>query len=118
MKQQRIPNLMVIFTQGRIRIPKAALRMIGNPAYVRLLINTDERYVAVTPGAEGDSQSNRVPDYIYSNTRSSYLINSLELSRELLVYGGFEPSTRKCALKARACLDQQFVIFSFPENDD
>ena len=112
MSKETIPDLVVDFHRNRIRIPKAALRMMNCPKFVRLLINTDEKYAAVTIGMEGDSLSHRVPDYIFSS-KSSFEICSQSFVRQLLAFGNFSPTIHSCALKACACLDEQFIVFSF-----
>lgn len=116
MKNGKIANLVFDFSRGRIRVPKKALRLIGCPHYVRLLINTDERYVAIEPGTEGESKSYRVPDYIY-NTGNSFEIKSLALIREFQLYYKFGSEIHACSLTPRACLDNQFVVFSFPDEE-
>lgn len=116
MNKSAIPNLVVGFTRGRIRVPKRALRMMGCPNYIRLLINTEERYVAIAPGEEGDSKSYRVPDYIYTSG-SSFEVSSLALIQQIKLYCEYGADIHVCSLKPRACLDNHFVIFSFPEED-
>ena len=115
MSKTAIPNMVVGFSRARIRVPKAALRMIGCPRYIRMLINTDERYVAISPGKEADSLSYRVPDYAYS-TGASFEICSLNLIEQIRQYCDYGPAQTACQLTARACLDERFVIFSFPRS--
>lgn len=116
MKNGKIANLVFDFSRGRIRVPKKALRMMGCPRYVRLLINTNEHYVAIEPGDEGESKSYRVPDYIYE-TSNSFDIKSLSLIQEIKLFYSYGPEVRTCSLTPRACLDNQFVIFSFPDEE-
>jgi len=115
MSKKRIPNMVVSFKRGRIRVPKHALRMMGTPHFIRLLINTEERYVAVSPGEEGDSKSYRVPDYVYTS-RCSFEVNSIALIYQIKLYCGYSDEVETCVLLPRACLDNNFVIFSFPDN--
>ena len=116
MKQSYTPELVIGFKRRRIRIPKPALRLIGSPHYVRLLIDPEERYIAVIPGKEGESMSHRVPDKIY-HSHCSYEICSMTLMEQLLSYCCFPAGTASCSLKAKACIDGTMVVFSFPEID-
>ena len=70
--------------------------------------------MAISPGEEGDSKSYRVPEYIYT-TGSSFEVSSLSLIQQIKLYCDYGEETSVCALKPRACLDNHFVIFSFPE---
>lgn len=116
MKKSSIPDMVVDFRRKRMRIPKAALRMMKCPRYVRLLIHPEDRYVAVTIGSEGDSLSHRVPDYIYCS-KESFEIVSHPFLTQLQEYGLFPVNMTSCALKAHACLDEQFIIFGFPDRN-
>ena len=116
MNKSSIPDMVVDFRRKRMRVPKAALRMIKCPHYVRLLVHPEDRYVAITVGLEGDPLSHRVPDYIYCS-KESFEITSHFFLTHLQEYGLFPTNITSCSLKARACLDEQFVVFSFPDKE-
>ena len=65
--------------KNRIRIHRNTLRQIGNPEYIQLLVNPDQKMIGIKASCAEDKLAHKVKDYFVING------NSYELySRELL----------------------------------
>jgi len=77
------PCIVIDFSRNRIRIFKNAFRAVGNPEYFLLLINPEERTIAILPSDSSDKRSHRTTkDAI--DRHQSYELYSRPLLQSLL----------------------------------
>jgi hypothetical protein len=72
------------FKGNRIRIHRSTLRAIGNPEYIHLLINPEERTLAIQRSDRSDLKAYRLPPKRFEDHRS-FEITSKALMRNLLL---------------------------------
>ena len=78
-KHSSHPLICIDFKKNRIRIHRNTLRQIGNPEYIQLLVNPDQKMIGIKASCAEDKLAHKVKDYFVING------NSYELySRELL----------------------------------
>jgi hypothetical protein len=77
-----------------IHVFNAALRKIGQPPFVRFMINPDTMQMAMIPANKKDFQSFRVPKGLYSNRagNDAMKVHSQKLCRALASKLGWEVS--------------------------
>lgn len=54
------PVISINFKRNLIRIHKATLNLLGQPEYIQLLVNPDERTIAITKGLCSDKLAHRI----------------------------------------------------------
>ena len=54
------PILSIDLKKNRIRIHKRTLHLLGNPEYIQLLVNPDDRTIAIMKGISSDVLAHRV----------------------------------------------------------
>jgi len=64
------PAISVDFKESRIRIHKTALRLIGDPKYIILLVNPEEHMLAVKPSDSSDKYAHRIRDVVFEDKHS------------------------------------------------
>lgn len=102
------------FTKHRIRISRYTLKCLGNPDYVRLLINPETRSLAIEVCDHTESRGHRIPDYVM-NSKQSYGIYSATLMEQLLYHTHWDDH---CTYKmfATAQVGKQLMVFKFDES--
>lgn len=105
--------IVVDFRKSRIRIFKRTLLELQNPKYVRLLVNPNEKTVAVQVTDFTDTRAHRVPNIGIESVRC-YEIYSRSLLSELSDCGDWDQS-HSYKIHASACLDQQCVVFKMDQ---
>ena len=108
-----IPWILVDIAHCRIRIPKHTLRSLGNPGYIRLLINPDSRTLAVEVCDPNEPRKHRVPNYVM-NSKQCFEIYSASLCDQLRIHTSWrEHSAYKLFATAQA--GEQLILFRFDE---
>ena len=80
-KHSSHPLICIDFKKNRIRIHRNTLRQIGNPEYIQLLVNPDQKMIGIKASCAEDKLAHKVKDYFVING------NSYELySRESVSY--------------------------------
>lgn len=108
------PCILVDYRKNRIRIHKNTLRLLGQPKYVRLLVNPLEPSVAVQLSDASDPRAHRVPSEVYAG-RSSYEIYNQTFIQQLSRCSHWDFNTTY-RMYASACLDGQFLIFRISDS--
>ena len=55
------PTILLGLKRDRITITRRTLQMIGNPAYILLLVKPEERSLVISHGDSADKRAHRVP---------------------------------------------------------
>lgn len=61
-KPESRPTIFIDMKKSRIRIHRRTLQMLGNPAYIQLLVNPESRTIAVKCTTGSDHLSHRIPE--------------------------------------------------------
>lgn len=77
------PSLLVDLKKYRIRIHKNTLISIGNPNYVLLLVNPDERILAILCSNSSEPRAHHI-SWIFLGKRKSFELYSRSLVKNLL----------------------------------
>ena len=77
------PAISIDLKRDRIRIHKTALRTIGDPEYILLLVNPEERTLAILRSDRSDLRAHRLPRVRF-NDKQCFEITSKPLVRSLL----------------------------------
>ena len=77
------PAITIDFKKDRIRIYKRTLHSIGNPEFIHLLVNPEERTLAILRSDRSDLRSYRLPKARFED-KQSFEITSKSLMRGLL----------------------------------
>ena len=107
------PYIVADFTRNRIRITRQTLRSLGQPDFIRLLINPENRTLAIEVCDHNEPRGHRVPDYII-NSSNCYEITSKPLLEKLLYHTKWDPRG-KYKMFATALADKQLILFNFDE---
>ena len=99
--------------RSRIRIPKHTLRALGNPGFVRLLINPETRTLAVEVCDHTEPRKHRVPDHVMK-TKQCFEIRSLSLCDQLCMHTNWD-NKRAYKLFATAQAGEQLLLYHFDE---
>lgn len=105
--------IVVDFRKSRIRIFKQTLQELLYPKYVRLLVNPNEKTVAVQVTDSADTRAHRIPNIGIKSMRC-YEIYSRSLLNELSDCGAWN-SNNTYKIHASVCLNQQCVIFKMDQ---
>ena len=60
-KSENRPTIFIDMKKNRIRIHRRTLQMLGNPAYIQLLVNPDAKTIAVKRTTKLDHLAHRIP---------------------------------------------------------
>ncbi len=97
------PTLSIDLKRNLIRIHKATLNILGQPEYIQLLVNPDDRSIAIMKGFSSDKLAHHVKyDRIKKGQScelySTVLLNNLriisnqfEQSKAYRIYGNYHP---------------------------
>ena len=77
------PAITIDLKRDRIRIYKRTLRSIGDPEYILLLVNPEERTLAILRSDRSDIRAYRLPRVRF-NDKQSFELTSKSLVRNLL----------------------------------
>lgn len=77
------PAILVDLKKYRIRIHKNTLRSIGTPDYVLLLVNPEERTLAILRSDRSDPRAHHLNMALFENNRSSFEMYSRSLVKKL-----------------------------------
>lgn len=72
------PAMTVNFKEGCISIGKDAIRALGVPRYISILINEEKKTLAIIPCGEHDSLSFQVPEDLLTDLNKSFRIYSIQ----------------------------------------
>jgi hypothetical protein len=78
------PSIVIDLKKPLIRIHKSTLHILGNPEYILLLVNPNERTIAVLPSEREDSKAHHVSKYSLRNNKS-FELYSTNLIRNLKI---------------------------------
>ena len=107
------PWILVDMAHCRIRIPKHTLRCLGNPGFIRLLINPETRTLAVEVCDQSEPRRHRVPKYVM-NSKQSFEIYSASLCDQLRMHTSWgEHNAYKLFAAAQA--GEQLLIYNYDE---
>jgi len=107
------PWILVDFPKNRIRLPKHTLRCLGNPNYVRLLINPDAKTLAIEICDHSEPRGHRIPERIM-NSKVCYEIYSSTLCEQLTAHGNWDPNSAY-KMFASAQAGEQLLLFKFAD---
>lgn len=81
------PAILIDLKKKRIRIHKQTLYLLGNPDYISLLVNPDERVIAVCRGSRSDHLSHHINWKAIVNKKSYelYSTNLLHSLRDISI---------------------------------
>jgi len=77
------PAILVDLKKYRIRIHKNTLRSIGTPNYVLLLVNPEERTLAILCSDRSDPRAHHINMALFENNKSSFELYSRSLVKKL-----------------------------------
>ena len=87
------PLICIDFKKNRIRIHRNTLRQIGNPEYIQLLVNPDQKIIGIKASCAEDKLSHKINEY-FILTGNSYELYSRELlhllSKVNLSWGNYD----------------------------
>ena len=72
------PLICIDFKKNRIRIHRNTLRQIGNPEYIQLLVNPDQKIIGIKASCAEDKLAHKINEY-FILTGNSYELYSREL---------------------------------------
>ena len=106
--------LVVDFQRNRIRLYKNVLQSLGNPSFVRLLINPAEKIVAVQVSDHNDPRAHRISNSVSCKNQRNE-IYSTQLMQKLLLCGPWDAS---CAyrLTANGCVKGELLTFRIDDS--
>lgn len=107
------PWILVDLVRSRIRIPKHTLRALGNPGFVRLLINPENRTLAVEVCDHTEPRKHRIPDHVMKS-KQCFEIRSLSLCDQLCMHTHWD-NKRAYKLFAKAQAGDQLLLYRFDE---
>lgn len=114
MNQNRImPWILADMPRRRIRIPKHTLRSLGNPEFVRLLINPETRSLAIEVCDQTEPRKHRVPAHV-KNSKICYEIYSASLFDQLREHTGWD-GQHAYKLFAKAQAGERLLVFQYDE---
>lgn len=70
------PGLSVNLRKYIIRIHKDTLHILGDPEYILLLVNPEDKSVAILPSDRSDSKAHRISRYNLKNNKSFELYST------------------------------------------
>lgn len=80
------PGLSVNLRKPLIRIHKDTLHILGDPEYILLLVNPEDKSVAILPSDRSDLKAHRISRYNLKNNKS-FELYSTNLVRNLCALG-------------------------------
>lgn len=101
------------YRRGRVRIYKSVITLLGNPPYIRFLINRETKSVCVQGWSENERDVIEVPDELYK-VRTSFGINSKALVRSITDIMGWS-KTRSYRVKGSYIEEGDLVEFPLSE---
>lgn len=108
------PGLSVNLKKYIIRIHKDTLHIIGDPEYILLLVNPEERTLAVLPSDRSDLKSHRISRYNLLNNKS-FELYSTSLIKNLQLLGTKWSANKTYKMKGYQVPGQQVVKFKLEE---
>ena len=84
-KHSSHPLICIDFKKNRIRIHRNTLRQIGNPEYIQLLVNPDQKMIGIKASCAEDKLAHKVKDYFVINGNSYEDRKSTRLNSSHLV---------------------------------
>lgn len=116
MQDKEISNLGILIDlkKKRIRIHRSTLHALGNPVRVYLLVNPDQRILAVQTAVASDKRAHKVYTTADSN-RQTYELYSTSLVNNLLTLnpGWAEPC--KYRIQGEAIPSESAVVFKMDD---
>lgn len=94
---------------NRIRVFIGALRGIGSPKRICLLLDDDLKNIIVAPYAQKDFRSHRVPQKVYTESQGME-INSMKLCRTIAGAKGWDCKHSYC-VPGKVLQPQKIAIF-------
>ena len=65
-KHSSHPLICIDFKKNRIRIHRNTLRQIGNPEYIQLLVNPEQKMIGIKASCAEDKLAHKVKDFLSS----------------------------------------------------
>lgn len=108
------PAISVNLRKNQIRIHKDTLYSIGNPYYVLLLVNPDERTLAILPSDASDTQAHHISKSAFIK-KKSFEIYSTSLIQKLRNLCGFWEDNKTYRIYGEKALSQDVIRFKMTD---
>lgn len=89
--QEQQPSLSIDLKKNRIRIHKKTLYMLGNPAYIQILVNPVKKTLAILPSVSEDHLAHKINWLYLDDSSKSYELYSKALVKTINSLQIWEP---------------------------
>ena len=113
MSKGTFPGISVDFRQNRVRVHKCTLHMLGDPDYIRLLINPENRLIAIQI-TDGDDPCGHHVRHHTMASKNCFEIHSLQLLENLHKCTAWDVDSTY-SLVAHSCIDNSMMVFKIDE---
>lgn len=113
MAKGAVPGISVDFRQNRVRVHKCTLHMLGDPEFVRLLVNPEERLIAIQITDSDDPSGHHVRNRTLSS-KNCFEIHSMPLLENLQKCTSWDDNSTY-SLIAHSCVDNSMMVFKIDE---